>query len=213
MLRGTLRGVFVTGTDTGVGKTVVSAALCTAWNAAYWKPVQTGAVDGDDDTATVTHLAGLSPEHVFAPGRVYGEPASPERAAALEGTEVRISDLSPPQTSAPLVVEGAGGLLVPIHADETMADLMAALGLPAVVVARSTLGTINHTLLTLEALRARGLPVVGVVMSGPPSAPNREAIERHGGVQVLAEFPGLDEVTPAEVSRLAALLPALEVTA
>ncbi|SMB95543.1 dethiobiotin synthase [Deinococcus hopiensis] len=208
-----LRGVFVTGTDTGVGKTVVSAALCLAWGAAYWKPLQTGAVDGDDDTAAVTHLAALSPEQVFAPGRVYGEPAAPERAATLEGTEVRISSLTPPQTSAPLVVEGAGGLLVPINADETMADLMAALGLPAVVVARSTLGTINHTLLTLEALRSRGLPLLGVVMSGPPSAPNREAIERHGGVRVLAEFPRLDEVTPAEVARLAGLLPDLKVTA
>lgn len=111
------------------------------------------------------------------------------------------------------MVEGAGGLLVPINADETMADLMAALGLPAVVVARSTLGTINHTLLTLEALRSRGLPLLGVVMSGPPSAPNREAIERHGGVRVLAEFPRLDEVTPAEVARLAGLLPDLKVTA
>jgi len=193
-----------------VGKTLVSAALCAAWGAAYWKPVQTGAADGDDDTATVAHLAALPPERVFAPGRVYLEPASPERAAALEGTEVRIADLCAPQTSVPLVVEGAGGLLVPINAQETMADLMAALNLPAVVVARSTLGTINHTLLTLEALRARGLPLLGVVMSGPPSAPNREAIERHGGVRVLAEFPTLDEVTPEAVARLAALLPALD---
>lgn len=208
-----LRGVFVTGTDTGVGKTVVSAALCAAWNAAYWKPVQTGAADGDDDTATVAHLAGLPPERVFAPGRVYGEPASPERAAALEGTEVRISDLTPPRTSAPLVVEGAGGLLVPINADETMADLMGTLGLPAVVVARSTLGTINHTMLTLEALRSRGLPLLGVVISGPPNPHNREAIERHGRVQVLAEFPRLDEVTPEAIAQLAALLPALEVSA
>ena len=203
-------GVFVTGTDTDVGKTLACAALCLAWGAAYWKPVQTGAAAGDDDTARVAQLAALPSERVFAPGRVYRDPSSPERAAALEGGEVTVEDLWPLlPTARPLVVEGAGGVLVPLGAHQSMLDLMRRLGFPVVVVARSTLGTINHTLLTLGALRARQLPVLGVILSGPPSAPNREAIQRHGGVRVLAEFGVLPEVTPQNVPGLAAQLPAL----
>ena len=204
-------GVFVTGTDTDVGKTLACAALCLAWSAAYWKPVQTGAAAGDDDTARVAHLAALPPERVSVPGRVYRDPSSPERAAALEGGEVTIEDLLPLlPTVRPLVVEGAGGVLVPLNACQSMLGLMQRLGFPVVVVARSTLGTINHTLLTLEALRARQLSVLGVILSGPVSAPNREAIQRHGGVRVLAEFDLLPQVTPQSVAGLAAQLPALE---
>ncbi len=208
---GTPGGVFVTGTDTDVGKTLACAALCLAWGAAYWKPVQTGAATGDDDTARVAHLAALPPSLVCAPGRVYRDPSSPERAAALEGGEVKVEDLLPLLPSVrPLVIEGAGGVLVPLNARQSMLDLMRGLGFPVVVVARSTLGTINHTLLTLEALRTRGLSILGVILSGPLSAPNREAIQRHGGVRVLAEFGVLPQVTPQSVAGLAAQLPALE---
>lgn len=204
-------GIFVTGTDTDVGKTLVCAALCLAWGASYWKPVQTGAAAGDDDTARVAHLAALPTERVFAPGRVYCDPSSPERAAALEGGAVTVEDLLPLlPTVRPLVVEGAGGVLVPLNAHQNMLGLMQRLGFPVVVVARSTLGTINHTLLTLEALSTRGLTTLGVILSGPVSAPNREAIERHGGVRVLAEFGVLPQVTPQSVAGLAAQLPALE---
>ena len=197
---------FVTGTDTGVGKTLVSALLCRAWNAAYWKPLQTGAADGDDDTRTVAALAGLPPERTFPPARVYQAPASPEWAATLEHTRVSVAEVlacRPPALDRPLIVEGAGGVLVPIGAHETMLDLMAALAAPVVVVARSGLGTVNHTLLTLEALRRRDLPVYGVVLSGPPAPHNRAAIERHGGVRVLAELPPLAEVTAASVTAAA----------
>lgn len=204
-------GVFVTGTDTDVGKTLACAALCLAWGAAYWKPVQTGAAAGDDDTARVAHLAALPPSRVFAPGRVYRDPSSPELAAALEGGEVTVEDLLPLLPGVrPLVVEGAGGVLVPLNARQNMLDLMQRLGFPVVVVARSTLGTINHTLLTLEALRTRRVPILGVILSGPLSTPNREAIERHGGVRVLAEFDVLPQLTPQSMAGLAAQLPTLE---
>ena len=150
------RGLFVTGTDTGVGKTVVSAALLIRYGGElplrYWKPIQTG-VPPDDDTAEVRRLAA-----------------------------------------------GAGGLLVPINRFALMADLIGRLELAAVVAARSTLGTINHTLLTLEALRARSLPVAGVVMVGDPDRDNREAITRYGGVDVLGELPRLDPLAPAALA-------------
>lgn len=196
---------FVTGTDTGVGKTLVSALLCRAWNAAYWKPLQTGAADGDDDTRTVADLAGLPPQRTFAPARVYQAPASPEWAATLEQTRVGVAEVLAcrPKVTGPLVVEGAGGVLVPVNECETMLDLMRGLAAPVIVVARSGLGTVNHTLLTLEALRARGLTVHGVVLSGPPALHNRAAIERHGGVRVLAEVPPLGEVTAARAAQAA----------
>ena len=197
------RGVFVSGTDTGIGKTLVSAVLARAWQADYWKPLQTGVAVEPGDSGTVADLAGLPPERIHAPHAVLQAPLSPWAAAHEEGAVLRLGDIVPPATAAPLVVEGAGGLLVPIDDESTMIDLIAGLGLPVVLVARSTLGTLNHTLLSLEALRARGIPVAGVVMSGEPSAGNRLGIERFGKVRVLAEIPRLASVDADVVAELA----------
>lgn len=195
--------LFVTGTDTGIGKTLASAVLCRVLGAAYWKPLQTGTQDGDNDTQEVARLAQLGPYQLFPPARTYADPSSPEQAARLEGQRVSVAEVLPLLPPVPLVIEGAGGVLVPINEQETMLDLMAALGFPVVVVARSTLGTINHTLLTLGAIRARGLKVQGVILSGPPAPHNAEAIARHGQVKVLAQFPVLDDVSPQVVAQLA----------
>jgi malonyl-CoA O-methyltransferase len=127
----------------------------------------------------------------------------------LEGARIALDDFAAPRPQRPLVAEGAGGVLVPLNETELMVDLMRRLGWPAVVVARSTLGTINHTLLTLAALRARAVPVLGVVMNGPPSAANREAVERYGNVRVLAEIPRAEAVTPAWVAQMALTVPVL----
>ena len=197
-------GVFVTGTDTGIGKTLVAACLVRAWGATYWKPVQTG---GDDDTATVVRLTGMS---FIPPRHTLQAPLSPAAAAAAEGVRLTLEDFALPAVAGPLVVEGAGGVLVPLTHRHLMIDLMARLGLPTLVVARGTLGTINHTLLTLEALRARGLAVAGVILNGPAAAGNRAAIESFGRVRVLAEIPPLAaEPDAAAVARLAALIPPL----
>ena len=130
-------------------------------------------------------------------------PLSPWAAAPLEDAELDATTIVPPDTDAPLIVEGAGGLYVPIDDRHMMIDLIARLGMPVVLAARSGLGTINHTLLSLEALRRRGIPVLGVVMSGPLSPGNREAIERFGDVRVLAEIPPLARVDAAAVAELA----------
>lgn len=204
-----MKGVFVTGTDTGAGKTVAAACLARAWQAGYWKPVQTGAATGDDDTATVTALAGLQPTRVFAPAHVLQAPLSPHAAAELEDVRITMDAIVLPQTAHPLVVEGAGGVLVPLNERDLMIDLMASLALPILLVARSTLGTINHTLLSLAALRSRGLPVAGVVFSGPPNAGNRAAIEHFGQVRVLAELPPVDPLDHAAVAHLSRLIPPL----
>ncbi|WP_251881886.1 dethiobiotin synthase [Achromobacter sp. Marseille-Q4954] len=202
-------GVFVTGTDTGIGKTLVSAILARAWNADYWKPVQTGVAEEPGDTETVAQLAGLPPERLHLPAYVLQAPLSPWAAATLEDAIVDATSIVPPATQAPLVVEGAGGLYVPIDDTHMMIDLIARLDMPVVLAARSGLGTINHTLLSLEALKRRGIPVLGVIMSGPLSAGNKEAIERFGDVRVLAEIPPLAKVDAQTVQALASAIPPL----
>ncbi|HUL06813.1 MAG TPA: dethiobiotin synthase, partial [Candidatus Acidoferrum sp.] len=136
-------------------------------------------------------------------------PLSPHAAAELEGIRIAMDAIVLPRTAHPLVVEGAGGLYVPLNDRDFMIDLMAKLALPILLVARSTLGTINHTLLSLAALRSRGLPIGGVVLDGPPNAANRSAIERFGQVRVLAELPPVERLDKAAVDRLAARIPPL----
>jgi malonyl-CoA O-methyltransferase len=202
-------GVFITGTDTGVGKTVAAACLARAWRADYWKPVQTGTATADDDTATVVALAGLSVEHMFTPAYALRAALSPHAAAELEGVRISMDAITLPRTPHPLVVEGAGGLLVPLNDSDFMIDLMARLALPILLVARSALGTINHTLLSLAALRSHGLPVAGVILNGPPNAGNRAAIERFGRVRVLAELPPMDPLDKSAIEGLSGRIPSL----
>ncbi|NVN02409.1 MULTISPECIES: dethiobiotin synthase [Asaia] len=191
---------FVTGTDTGIGKTLVSAILTRALGATYWKPFQTGLNEEAGDTAGVTTLAELTPDRVIPPAYAFQAPLSPQDAAALENIVVRPDTLRLPEANKPLVVEGAGGLMVPLNDDTLLIDWVADLDLPVILVCRSGLGTINHTLLSLAALRERGIEIAGIVMSGVPNAGNRAAIERFGKIAVLAEIPLLDDVTPERVA-------------
>jgi len=195
------RGVFVTGTDTGIGKTLVSAILTRALDATYWKPFQTGLSDEAGDTHSVSALAALPASRVMAPAHAFLAPLSPQDAAAAEGRTVNLEGLTLPDCTGPLVVEGAGGLMVPLNDETLLIDWAATLGLPVILVTRSTLGTINHTLLSLEALKQRSIAIAGVVMSGPPNAANRAAIEHFGQVPVLAEIPLLDAITPQSVAQ------------
>jgi len=195
-----LRGLFVTGTDTGVGKTVASAALLHRYRAdvplRYWKPIQTG-IEHDDDTAEVGRLGACRPYEVLSSGVRLAHPVSPHLAARLSAYTIRLQPLvdSVLAEAGPWIVEGAGGALVPLNDREMIADLMILLGLPVVVVARTDLGTINHTLLTLEALRCRSLQVAGVVLVGSKNPENRAAIEQYGQVTVLGEMPRFDPLT------------------
>lgn len=208
--RAAREGVFVTGTDTGIGKTLVSACLARAWGADYWKPLQTGLACEPGDTQSVMQLAGLDAGRVVPPLHELQAPLSPQAAAELEGVVIDPGSMTLPEPSGrPLVVEGAGGLMVPVDGDTMMIDLIRRLAMPVVLVARGTLGTINHTLLSLEALRARGLPVAGVILNGDATAGNRDAIARHGKVRILAELPRLRTIDPAAVDRLALLIPKL----
>lgn len=195
-------GIFVTGTDTNVGKTIVSAALVCALREkktiCYWKPIQTG-IETDDDTATVRRLANCSREEIFDEGFRLEKPLSPHLSARLANIEITVEKilnfLPRDEEKHFWIVEGAGGALVPLNEKELMIDLIAALRLPALIAARSGLGTINHTLLTVEILRARGLEISGVVMNGEPNRENRNAIEHFGDVKILAEIPKFQLLT------------------
>lgn len=194
------RGYFVTGTDTEVGKTVACAYLMRALGTDYWKPVQSG-LEGETDTEAVQRLTGLPPERFHPSAYALRAPLSPHESARRDGVRIALEAFAAPKTARLLLVEGAGGILVPLNEEALMVDLMKRLALPVVLVVRSTLGTINHTLLSLEALRARRLEVAGIVMNGPPNAANRAAIEDYGQVRVLAEIPTL---SPLNAESLAA---------
>ena len=202
-----MRGVFVAGTDTDAGKTVVAAALVAALGARYWKPVQSGLAGlPGGDSAEVARPTGRDPADFPPPACAFQAPLAPDQAAALEGARIDPARIVLPQRPGPLVVEGAGGLLVPLDGATLMIDLARRLGLPIVLAARTGLGTINHTLLSLEALARRALPVAGVVFSGPDHPANVAAIRRLGGVPILGRIPRLDPLTPAALAAAAARL-------
>jgi dethiobiotin synthetase len=191
-----MKGFFVTGTDTGVGKTVLSALLVAALDGIYWKPVQTGAIEGTDRNA-VRLWAGCSEERLLQERYKFDPPVSPHLAARQAGVRIALEAFDLPEVVAghPLIVEGAGGVMVPINENDLMLELMLRLGLPVVVAARTTLGTINHTLLTLAALRGARVSVQGVVMIGEENVENRGAIEHYGKVRVVGHIPVLQEIS------------------
>lgn len=183
----------VTGTDTDVGKTVVAAGLAAHLRARYWKPVQAG-LEGETDSETVARLAAGKAE-VLPEAYRLTTPCSPHEAARIDGVTIDPARLALPPGNGPLVVEGAGGVLVPHAEDLLAADLFVLWGLPAILVARTELGTINHSLLSLEALRARGITVHGIVFSGEANPASEKAIICIGGVRNLGRLPRLDPLT------------------
>jgi dethiobiotin synthetase len=183
--------IVVTGTDTDVGKTVFAAALAGALGASYWKPIQAGTEDGGD-VATVAVLGGLSPHRIVPEAYRLTTPCSPDRAAALDGIVVDADRLALPAVDGPLVVEGAGGVLVPLNDDLLFADLFRRWGKPVVLVARTALGTINHSLLSIEALRQRGIDITGIAFIGDAVEHSETTIADRGGVKRLGRLPRLD---------------------
>lgn len=185
----------VTGTDTGIGKTVVAAGFAQALGARYWKPVQAG-LDESTDRDTVAALSG---QEVLPEAYRLATPCSPHQAAAIDGVTIDPSRLALPEDDSPLVVEGAGGVLVPLREDLLYADLFARWGLPVVLVARTALGTINHSLLSLEALRSRGVPIAGMAFVGDENAETERTICAIGQVRRLGRLPWLDPLNAASL--------------
>jgi dethiobiotin synthetase len=189
----------VTGTDTGIGKTVLAAALTSALQARYWKPVQAG-LEGETDSVVVARLSGLGAEAIIPEAYRLTTPCSPHQAAALDGVMIDPTRLALPDHAGPLVIEGAGGVLVPLAEGFLSADLFARWGLPVVLAARTTLGTINHTLLSVEALRARQVPIAGVAFIGDANAESERVICAEGHVRRLGRLPLLDPLTADDLA-------------
>lgn len=181
---------FVTGTDTDVGKTMVSAVMTLALQGYYWKPIQSGGRD-DDFVKNITQL----PARHFLPSQYSFKAAlSPDQAAALENITIDLAHCPLP-SQTPLVVEGAGGVWVPLNQQNFMIDFIKSLKIPTVVVARGTVGTINHTLLTLHALRQHEIPIQGVVFNGELNPDNQKTIEKWGKVKTLFHVPHISNLT------------------
>ena len=190
----------VCGTDTDVGKTVVSALLVQGLGATYWKPVQSGLESGGD-RGRVQKLLGLPPDRFLPEAHAFKAPVSPHWAAEQEAMQVDPADLELPHHQGPLVVETAGGLMVPLNRTWLQIDQLQRWQLPIVLVARSGLGTLNHTLLSLEALRHRGLPVLGLIINGPHHPDNPGTLEQFGGVPVLAQLPPLEPLNASSLAQ------------
>jgi len=190
-----MTGYFVTGTDTNVGKTVLSALLVAALNATYWKPVQTGAIEGTDREA-VRRWTGADEDRLSAERFRFDPPVSPHLAAREAGITITLDAFEFPAAPAnrKWIVEGAGGVMVPLNDHELMRDLIARIGLPAIVAARTSLGTINHTLLTLSALREARIPIHGVALIGDENIENCRAIEHYGQIRVVGRIPMLKQI-------------------
>jgi dethiobiotin synthetase len=181
----------VTGTDTDIGKTVLAAGLAGALGAYYWKPVQAG-VDPHGDRERVAALSGLPASRILPEAYRLTTPASPHLAARNDGVEISLDRLALPQVDGPLVVEGAGGLMVPVSESLLMIDLFAHWRAPVILCARTGLGTINHSLLSIEALRARNVPIAGIAFIGEPHTENERIIPLLGKVRCIGRLPHLD---------------------
>ena len=190
-----MNGYFVTGTDTNVGKTVLSALLVAVLDAIYWKPVQTGAVEATD-REWVRAWAEAPEERLPLERYRFDPPVSPHLASREAGVRIELDafEFPPVPPGRNWIVEGAGGAMVPLNERDLMRDLMQRVGFPVLVAARTTLGTINHTLLTLAALRDAKLPICGVVLIGDENIENRCAIERYGRVCVVGHIPILKHI-------------------
>jgi len=185
------RPIVVAGTDTEIGKTVFAAGLADLLQAGYWKPIQSG-LEGETDSQVVARLGGLSSDRILPELYRLKTPVSPHQSAAIDGVRIDADALVPPDTGGrPLVIEGAGGLMVPLNPSTLYIDVFARWRLPVVLCARTALGTINHSLLSIEALRRRDIEFLGIAFLGDSNPESERAICKIGGVKALGRLPRL----------------------
>ena len=189
------RPIVVTGTDTGIGKTVFAAGLADLLGACYWKPIQSG-LDDETDAQTVARLGGLSDDRILAERYRLKTAVSPHQSATIDGISIDAKALAPPDVGGrPLVIEGAGGVMVPLDPSALYIDVFARWRLPIVLCARTALGTINHSLLSIEALRRRDVELLGIAFIGDGYPESERAICEFGRVKRLGRLPWLAPLT------------------
>lgn len=196
-----MRKIFVTGIGTDVGKTVVSAILTEALQADYWKPVQTGSYYGTD-SERVRSLISNSKSKVLPESFSLNQYMSPHAAAELEGMRINLSDIKIPESdNENMVIEGAGGLMVPLNDKEFIADVIKKFDCEVVLVVQNYLGSINHTLLSIDALRNRNLNILGLVLNGPPHKLSEDIICAYANVPCLGRVAKENEITKEVIQR------------
>ena len=191
---------FVTGIGTEIGKTIVSSILTEYLQADYWKPVQSGDLHLTD-TMKVQALVSNTKSYFHPERHRLNAPLSPHAAAALDGVQIQLSDFTLPQTSNHLIVEGAGGLMVPLNDQDLMIDLIKQLGIPVILVSRNYLGSINHTVLSIEALQRRDIPIAGIVINGEPNPATETFIESRSALPILFRVGQFSEISKEEIQR------------
>ncbi|MDQ3190310.1 MAG: dethiobiotin synthase [Bacteroidota bacterium] len=182
-----MRNIFVTGIGTDVGKTVASAILTEALHADYWKPIQTGS-DLSSDSDFVKSLLSNKKSIVHPERYSFKHPLSPHAAAELEGQKILLSDIEIPKTRNSLIIEGAGGVLVPLNENEFMVDMIKKFNVETIIVIQNYLGSINHSLLTIEVLMKRKIKILGVIINGVPEKASEDIILKHTGVNFLGRI-------------------------
>ena len=190
--------IMIVGTDTDIGKTIFAAGLVGMLNANYWKPIQSG-IEDETDTEIVARLSGVGSEKILPEGYRLNQSLSPHRSAELDGIEIDVNALTIPDIDGPLIIEGAGGLMVPMNRKTLLIDQVARWKVPVILCARTGLGTINHTLLSLEALRARDIPILGVAFIGDDIPDTIRTIGEMGQVRILGRLPVIEPLTPEAV--------------
>ncbi|MCB0395681.1 MAG: dethiobiotin synthase [Flavobacteriales bacterium] len=199
-----MKKVFLTGIGTDIGKTLVSAVLVEAWQADYWKPVQTGDL-ANTDSKKVGALISNNRSKIHPEGIMLRNGISPHAAAPMDGVEIRIKNIKIPRTDNLLVIESAGGVMVPLNEDELMVDLIQKLDCPVILVSMNYLGSINHTLLTVEFLKSKKIPILGVIFNDDTNYPAcEEIILSYTGLPCLGRIPGLKVINQQAVTEQAA---------
>lgn len=190
--------IVIAGTDTDVGKTVFAAGLTAVLDGCYWKPIQAG-LDGETDAECVHRLSGLPANRILPEAYRLTTPASPHFSAEIDGIEIDVARLTPPQMPRPLIVELAGGLAVPVTRRVLQIDVIAKWKMPIVLCSSTRLGTINHTLLSIQALKQRAIPILGVAFIGDENANSQATICAFGGVKSLGRLAHLNPLTPTSL--------------
>ena len=191
----------ICGTDTDVGKTLISSFFVRGLQSFYWKPIQSG-IETETDSQSILRLSGIKKEKILKEAYIFEKPVSPHWAAEIDRKKIDINLLNVPTINGSIVIETAGGLMVPITRNFLQIDQIRKWNLPVIIVCRSSLGTLNHTLLTIEALKKRNIKILGLMINGEKHLDNPKTLQEFSKLPIIAEFPRLNNIDKNNLDRL-----------
>ena len=183
----------ICGTDTDIGKTLISSFFVKGLNSFYWKPIQSG-IESQTDSQTVRALAQVSKDKIIKEAYVFTKPLSPHWAAEIDQKTINFDMLRLPKVNGPMIIETAGGLMVPLTRNFLQIDQIKQWNLPVILVCKSSLGTLNHTLLSIEALKRRNIEILGLVVNGEKHLDNPKTLVEFSGIPLITEFPHITKI-------------------